>query len=96
MLTAGPPTSFTTDIVGFWWGALWRACNLTAFTPCLTGLVDYPFAYRHEEPRFNPQGVLTICETGILPPLLALSRYNTLFETYIDFPQSANSGMKII
>ncbi len=37
-------------------GALWRACNLTAFTPCLTGPVDYPFAPRHEGPGFNPQG----------------------------------------
>jgi hypothetical protein len=37
---------------------LWRACYLTAFTPCLTGPVDYPFASCHEEPRFNPHGVL--------------------------------------
>jgi hypothetical protein len=36
------------------WGALWRACNLTAFIPCLTGTVDYPFASGHEGPRFNP------------------------------------------
>ncbi len=35
---------------------LWRACNLTAFTPCLTGLADYPFASLHEGPGFNPQG----------------------------------------
>jgi hypothetical protein len=35
---------------------LWRACNLTAFTQCLTGPVAYPFASRHEGPGFNPQG----------------------------------------
>jgi hypothetical protein len=49
---------------------MWRACNLTAFTPCLTGPVDYPFASHHEEPGFNPQG---LCENGIL--LLVLSLY---------------------
>ncbi len=38
------------------WGALWRACNLTAFTPCLTGPVNYPFASRHKGPWFNPLG----------------------------------------
>jgi hypothetical protein len=37
MLAAGPPSSFTTDVVGCWGGALWRACNLTSFSPCLTG-----------------------------------------------------------
>ncbi len=52
----GPPSSFTTDIVTCWGGALWRACNLTTFTPCLTGPVDYLFASRHEGPGFNPQG----------------------------------------
>ncbi len=30
-LAAGPPSGFITDIVGCWGGALWRACNLTAF-----------------------------------------------------------------
>ncbi len=45
-------------------GTLWRACNLTSFTPCLTGPVDYRFKSRHEEPGFNPQGYL--CETRIL------------------------------
>jgi hypothetical protein len=35
---------------------LWRACNLTAFTPCLTGPVDYPFASRNEGPGLNPKG----------------------------------------
>jgi hypothetical protein len=74
MLAAGPPSSFTTDGVGCWGGALWRACNLTSFTLCLTGPVDYLFASRHKALRFkSPGGVL--CETGIL--LLALSRYTT-------------------
>jgi hypothetical protein len=67
MLAADPPSGFTTDIVG---------CNLTAFIPCLTGLVDFLFASRHEGPRFNPQGGY-LCETGIL--LLVLSRYNFIF-----------------
>jgi hypothetical protein len=60
-------------------GALWRACNLTSFTPCLTGPVDYPFASCHEGPRFkSPRGYL--CETGIL--MLALSRYNAFKIVY--------------
>ncbi len=37
---------------------LWRACNLTSFTPCLTGPVDYPFASRHEGLGSIPSGVL--------------------------------------
>ncbi len=49
---------------------LWRACNLTSFSPCLTGPVDYPFASSHKGPGLkSPGGYL--CETGIL--LLALS-----------------------
>jgi hypothetical protein len=57
MLTAGPPSGFTTDVVSCWGGgALWRACNLTALIPCLTGPVDHTFASRHEGPRFNPEG----------------------------------------
>ncbi len=45
---------------------LWRACNLTSLSPCLTGPVDYPFASRHEGPVFkSPGGYL--CETGISP-----------------------------
>jgi hypothetical protein len=49
-----------------------RACNLTSFSPCLTGPVDYLFASRHKGPRFkSPWGYL--CETGIL--LLTLSHY---------------------
>ncbi len=35
--------------------------------------VVHPFASRHEGPRFNPRGILTVCETGIL--LFASSRY---------------------
>ncbi len=65
-LAAGPPSGFTTDIFSCWGGALWRDCNLTAFKPCLTGPVDFPFASRQ-----SPGGYL--CETRIL--LLALSRY---------------------
>ncbi len=38
-------------------GALWRACNIPAFTSHLTGPVDYLFASCHEGPGFNPQGV---------------------------------------
>ncbi len=37
-------------------GALWRACNLTAFKHSSTGPVVHPFASHHEGPRFNPQG----------------------------------------
>ncbi len=38
---------------------LWRACNLTSFSPCFTGPVDYLFASRHKGPRFkSPGGVL--------------------------------------
>ncbi len=54
-------------------GALWRACNLTSFSPCLTGPVDYLFASHHKGPGFKSPGEY-LCETGIL--LLALSRYN--------------------
>ncbi len=51
---------------------VWGSCNLTSFSPCLTGPADYPFASRHKGPRFKfPGGYL--CENGIL--LLALSRY---------------------
>jgi hypothetical protein len=41
-------------------GALWRACNLTAFTHSSTGPVVHLFAYRHEGPLFNPRGVLML------------------------------------
>ncbi len=52
---------------------LWKACNLTAYTPCLTGPVDYLFAFRHEGPGFNPGGGGYLCKMGIL--MLELSRY---------------------
>jgi hypothetical protein len=37
-------------------GALSRACNLTWFSPCLTGPVDYLFASRHKGHRFKSPG----------------------------------------
>ncbi len=72
-LAAGLPSGFTIDGVGCWGGALWRAWNLTSFSPCLTGPVDYLFASCHKGPRFKSPGGY-FCETGIL--LLAMSRYN--------------------
>ncbi len=66
LLPASQPT------IGCWGGALSRACNLTSFSPCLIGAVDYPFAYCHEGPGFKTPGGY-LCETGIL--LLALSLY---------------------
>jgi hypothetical protein len=33
-----------------------RACNLTSFSPSLTGLVDYPCASRHKGPGFKSPG----------------------------------------
>jgi hypothetical protein len=87
-LAAGLPSGFTTDGVGCWGGALWRACILTPFSPCLTGPVDYPFASHHKGPGFKSLGGY-FCETGIL--LLALSRYSSIvslciLETQIDDP----------
>jgi hypothetical protein len=59
MLAAGLPSGFTTDGVGCWGGALWKACNLTSCSPCLTGPVDYPFDSCHKGPGFkSPWGVL--------------------------------------
>jgi hypothetical protein len=55
-------------------GALWGACNLTSFSPCFTGPVDYPLASRHKGPGFKSPGG-SLCETGIL--LLVLSHYST-------------------
>jgi hypothetical protein len=76
-LAAGLPSGFTTDRVGCWGRALLRACNLTSFSPCLTGPVDYLFVSRHKGPRFkSPGGYL--CETGIL--LLAMSRYTSTYK----------------
>ncbi len=74
-LAAGPPSSFTTDGVSCWGRALWRACNLASFSPCLTGPVDYLFASHHKRPRFKSSGGY-LCETRIL--LLGLSRYNPI------------------
>jgi hypothetical protein len=74
-LAAGLPSGFTTDGVGCWGGALWRACNLSSFSPCLTGPVDYLFASRHKGPGFKSPGGYW-CETGIL--LLELSRYRSI------------------
>jgi hypothetical protein len=54
-------------------GALWRACNLTAFIHSSTGPVVHLFASRLEGPGFNPyEGTYDLCETRIL--LLVLSR----------------------
>jgi hypothetical protein len=73
-------------------GALWRACNLTAFIHSSTGTVVHPFASHHKGTRFNPQGVLTW--NGDSPVslsrytiviiffkiyMLALSRYSLIF-----------------
>jgi hypothetical protein len=54
-LPAGPPSGFTTDIVCFWGGgALWRACNLTAFRHSSSGPpICFPV---NEGLGFNPQG----------------------------------------
>jgi hypothetical protein len=55
-LAAGPPSGFTTDIVGCWGETLCRAYNLTAFTDSSTGPVVHLFVSHHEGPGFNPQG----------------------------------------
>jgi hypothetical protein len=55
-LAVGLPSGFTSDRVGCWGGALWRACNLTSFSRCLTGPVYYLFASRHKGPRFKSPG----------------------------------------
>jgi hypothetical protein len=74
-LAAGPPSGFTTTELAARGGALWSACNLTSFSPCLTGPVDYPFASRHMGPKVKSPGGY-FCETGI--PLLAMSCYSTI------------------
>ncbi len=75
-LPAGLPSGFTTDGVGCWGGALWRACKITSFSPCLTGPVGYLFASLHKGPRFkSPGGYLY--ETGIL--LLACLATSALY-----------------
>ncbi len=80
-LAAGLPSGFTTDRVSCWGGALWRACNLTSFSPCLTGPVDYPFASFHKGPGFKSRGGY-LSETGIL--LLALSFYKRMFTAQVE------------
>jgi hypothetical protein len=57
-LAAVFPSGFTTDGVGWWGGGLWRACNFTSFSQCLTGPVDYPFASVTRDLVSNPLGVL--------------------------------------
>jgi hypothetical protein len=54
MFAARPLSGFTTNIASCWGGALWRACNLTAFIHSLTGPVGHLLASRHEGPQFNP------------------------------------------
>jgi hypothetical protein len=73
---AGLPSRFTADGVGCWGGGgLWIPCNLTSFSSCLTGPVDYLLAAHLKGPRFNsPRGYLW--GTGIL--LLAMSRSKTV------------------
>jgi hypothetical protein len=56
-LAASFPSGFTTEGVGCWGVALCRACNLTSFSPCLTGPVEYLFASCHKGPGFkSPRG----------------------------------------
>ncbi len=57
-LTAGPPSGFTTIIVNCWAVALWRACNLSAFTPCLTGQWTTHLLPVMRDPGSIPRGVL--------------------------------------
>ncbi len=85
-LHAGPPSSFTTDRVGCWGVALLRACNLTSFSPCHTGPVDYLFPSRHKGLRCKSPGG-DLCESGIL--LLALSCYKSfLAQWFLSMNQS--------
>ncbi len=58
MPAAGPPSSFTADIVGCWGGALWRACYLTVLTLCLTGPTCLFPVMR--DPGSISRGVLTV------------------------------------
>ncbi len=64
-----------------------RACNLTSFSPCLTGPVDYPFSSCHKGPGFKTPGG-TYVKPGIL--LLALSRYKGLSCSLISIPKTAD------
>ncbi len=57
-----------------------RSCNLTSFSPCLTGPVDYPIASRHKGPGFkSPGGYL--CETRIL--LFVSSHYRCIWSIIV-------------
>ncbi len=73
LLAAGPPSGFTTDIVGCWGGALWRACNLTELTQ-FHWSSGPPVCFLSWGTRVQSPGEY-LCETGIL--LLALSCYKT-------------------
>ncbi len=53
-LAAGLPSGFTNNGVGCRGWALWRACNLTSFSPCLTGPVDYRLLPVTRDPGSNP------------------------------------------
>jgi hypothetical protein len=80
-LAAGPPSSFITDVVSSWGGALCRACNLNAFIHSSTGPEVHPFTFHHEGSGFNPQRG-TYVRTKII--LLTLSCYTVIFA----FPRS--------
>jgi hypothetical protein len=56
-LVAGPPSGFTTDIVGCWGGALSRACNLTVYTVSLVHRVN-PLLPAMEDPGSISRGEL--------------------------------------
>ncbi len=76
-LAAGPPSGFTTTIVGCRGGALWRACNLTS--PQFHWSSGPPVCFLSKGTRVqSPGGYL--CETGIL--LLALSCYSVIIFCY--------------
>ncbi len=64
-----------------------RTCNLTSFSPCLTGPGDYPFASHHKGPRFYTLGG-TYVKLGVL--LLTLSRYKGHLCSLIRIPKTAD------
>jgi hypothetical protein len=70
-LTAGPPSGFTTDIVGCWGGEPCGEPAISLHSHSFTVPVVDLFA-SYEGPGFNPHGGY-VFETGIL--LLALSHY---------------------
>jgi hypothetical protein len=67
--------------------------NLTSFSPCLTGPVDYPLASYHKGPRFKSPAEY-LCETGIL--LLALSCYKTIGGHLDSFPANSQTRNHVI